>query len=115
MTREEAHNLVDNLFDNEHSTTDVPANAGVAHVTVTDQVIDATPTRVLPEGKRVVRTKSSGDRVFLLDDNEKTRQWVTNEKVLASLGFEFSDVGEIEDDKLTEFRMAPALYRAGNE
>src|SRR5207253_5708174 len=48
-------------------------------------VVD-TPERVLPEGKRVVRTKSSGDRVYYLDDDKMTRQWVTNPDVLKGLG-----------------------------
>jgi hypothetical protein len=65
----------------------------------------------LPEGKRVVRTKTSGDRVYLLDDAKKTRHWVTNPDVLAKLGFELSDVGEANDTELLKYQMGPALYR----
>lgn len=67
--------------------------------------------RKLPEGKRVVRTKTSGDRVYLLDEEKQTRQWVTNVDVLKKLGFELSDVTEVDDNELLKFQMGQALYR----
>lgn len=69
------------------------------------------PVRVLPEGKRVVRTKSSGDRVYLLDEVKKTRQWLTNPEVLAAQGFEIGDVTEVDDTELLKYQMGPAIYR----
>ncbi len=77
------------------------------------EVIDepTAPARVLPEGKRVVRTKSSGDRVYCLDEVKKTRQWVTNPEILAGLGFEPNDVVTVEDDELLKYQMGPALYK----
>lgn len=75
------------------------------------EVKDEVPARVLPEGKRVVRTKSSGDRVYLLDDNKKTRQWVTSPEVLKGMGFVLDDVAEVDDAELLKFNMAAALYR----
>lgn len=104
MTREEAHKLVDELFrlaelkeaaDNAVEDAPEPANE-----------------RVLPEGKRVVRTKSSGDRVYMLDEVKKTRQWVTNPDVLQGLGFEISDVVDVDDSELLKYQMASALYKA---
>lgn len=64
-----------------------------------------------PEGKRVVRTKSSGDRVYLLDDVKKTRQWVYSPEVLDSVGFDMGDVTEIEDNELLKYTMGPALLK----
>lgn len=78
------------------------------------EVVDETPARVLPEGKRVVRTKSSGDRVYCIDETKKTRQWVTNPEVLKGLGFEIEDVKEIEDSELLRYNMGPALYKVEN-
>lgn len=75
------------------------------------EVKDEAPARVLPEGKRVVRTKSSGDRVYLLDDEKKTRQWVTTSENLTALGFIMEDVQTIEDSELLDFKMASAIYR----
>ena len=72
---------------------------------------DEAPDRVLPEGKRVVRTKSSGDRVYCLDEEKKTRQWVTNPEILKGLGFEPSDVQEVEDNELLKYQMGTALYK----
>ena len=69
------------------------------------------PVRVLPEGKRVVTTKSSGDRVYLIDEVKKTRQWVTSPEMLNSVGFEFGDVTEVPDDELVRYSMGAALYK----
>jgi hypothetical protein len=65
--------------------------------------------RVLPEGKRVVRTKTSGDRVYLIDENAKTRQWLTNPEALASQGFEPSDVAETTDEDLLKYSMGSPI------
>lgn len=100
MTREEAHQLVDKLFDAE-----TPAEVVAAEVVA----------RVLPEGKRVVRTKGSGDRVYLLDEVAKTRHWVTNPEVLEGYGFTMADVGEAEDAELLKYQMSAALYKAPSE
>jgi hypothetical protein len=72
------------------------------------------PARVLPEGKRAVRTKSSGDRVYILDDNKKVRQWATNPEIVKDQGFEMGDVVEVEDNELLNYQMGPALYRIEN-
>lgn len=68
----------------------------------------------LSKDKRVVRTKSSGDRVYLIDEVKKTRQWVTNPDILKKLGFEITDVTEVADNELLAFQMGPALYRVEN-
>lgn len=105
MTREEAHQLIDEIF-----------NASTGH-SITGEVVEAevveatAPERVLPEGQRVIRTKNSGDRVYMLDDNKKTRQWITNGDVLTGLGFEFGDVTEVDDNELLKYNMGPAIYR----
>jgi hypothetical protein len=113
MTREEAHNLVNYMFDNEHTTVQGPLTSDdlIEPSEGGTDIVTTASTRVLPEGKHVVRTKNSGDRVYLINEKEETRQWVTNERVLEGLGFEFSDVTDIEEDELVKFRMAPALYK----
>lgn len=112
MTRGDAHKLVDQLFDlEERGTFDVTATEST-NIPVTE--VDEAPARVLPEGKRVVRTKSSGDRVYCLDEEKKTRQWITNPEVLKGLGFEIEDVVEVEDTELLRYNMGPALYRVEN-
>jgi hypothetical protein len=103
MTREEAHKLIDKLYDIEPAVTTEDG-------AIEAEVVEA-PKRVLPEGKRVVRTKSSGDRIYMIDDVKKTRQWVTNPDVLKGLGFEFGDVVEINDTELLANQMGPALYK----
>lgn len=64
-----------------------------------------------PLDKRVVRTKSSGDRVYMLDEVKMTRQWVTNPDVLKGLGFSPEDVKEIDDLDLLKYQMASAIYK----
>lgn len=97
---------IDVLGQLDYRTTD-----GLASGSASEGVADETPARVLPEGKRVVRTKSSGDRVYLLDEVKKTRQWITNPDVLTALGFESTDVTEIDDSELLKFQMAAAIQR----
>ena len=108
MTREEAHKIIDDIFDSRDGLS-VPA----FDVTIANDPPEL--KRVLPEGKRVVRTKSSGDRVYLLDDVKNTRQWVTNPEVLKGLGFEIEDVTEVDDQELLKYNMGPALYRVPEE
>lgn len=103
MDREQAHNLVDKLFDMAQG---VPEEDHAVKAEVADE-----PARDLPEGKRAVRTKGSGDRVFLLDDVKKTRQWVTNPDILEGLGFKMNDVVEVDDNEMLKYQMGPALYR----
>lgn len=99
MTREEAHKLIDRMFDMDQTK-------------VSELASDTSDVaRVLPEGKRVVRTKTSGDRVYLLDDTDKTRHWIANPDVLTNLGFDMSDVIDVEDAELIKYRMATALYK----
>jgi hypothetical protein len=76
-----------------------------------DETAEPVEERKLPEGKRAVRTKSSGDRVFVLDEEKKTRQWVTNPEVLKGIGFEATDVVEITDEELGKYQMASAIYK----
>lgn len=113
MTREDAHNFVDELFDKFAGEGD----QGPIEAVVQPQDEDATGTdepteeRVLPEGKRVVRTKSSGDRVYELDEVAGTRRWVTNGQILDSRGWQMGDVVEISDEDLLKYQMGPAIYR----
>lgn len=103
MTREEAHKLVDSLFDAENSIdTAGSSNTG-------DSEPEA-PKRVLPEGKRVVRTDSTGDRVYLLVEETMTRHWITNPEVLDSLGFEINDVIKITDDEMIRYQVGTPKY-----
>lgn len=112
MTREEAHKLVDQLFDGGGPDDSVsPGHQITGHDNTKIDVVSEATKRVLPEGKRVVRTKTSGDRVYLIDEVKKTRQWVTNPEVLKSLGFEIGDVVELDDNDILSYQMGPAIYR----
>jgi len=65
----------------------------------------------LPKDKRVVRTKTSGDRVYLIDEVAKTRAWITSGEILTSLGFDMDDVKEIDDMEMLKYNMASAIYK----
>lgn len=101
MTREEAHQLIDQLYDMKESIVADVTGDGIE-----------TRERALPIDKRVVRTKSSGDRVYLLDEVKKTRQWVTTGEILQACGFEMSDVNEVDDAELLKYQMASPIYKA---
>lgn len=103
MTRDEAHALVDQIFSKGEASSVAFAASPANEITEVQ--------RVLPEGKRVVRTKTSGDRVYLLDDVKKTRAWITTGEILQAMGFEMSDVIDVEDTELMKYNMAPAIYK----
>jgi hypothetical protein len=64
-----------------------------------------------PKDKRVVRTKSTGDRVYLIDETAKTKAWVTSPEILTKLGFELGDVDDIEDSEMLGYAMTASVYR----
>lgn len=100
MTREEAHQLVDKIYDLENTISPDPAAAPAEE-----------PAKPKPENQRVVRTKTSGDRVYLIDEVKKTRQWLTNPDVLEKAGFKAADVVEITDEEALKYQTGPAIYR----
>lgn len=63
------------------------------------------------KNQRVVRTKTSGDRVYLIDENAKTRQWITNPQILSALGFNLEDVTDIDEPEFLKYSMAQAIYK----
>src|ERR1035437_9681835 len=100
------HQLIDQWAADERATNEVkPAIEGEAVIT------PEAPERVLSKGQRVVRTKSQGDRVYLLDYNKKTRAWVTKPEILQALGFEMGDVVEVEDTEFLKYQMSAAIYK----
>ena len=101
MTREEAHKLVDQIFDAEP----------VEGEKVADVATKIEVKKELPKDKRAVRTRTSGDRVYLLDEIEKTRQWVTTAEILEKLGFSLNDVVEVDDNVMMGYKMGPAIFK----
>lgn len=68
----------------------------------------------LPEGKRLIRTKTSGDVVSLLDEVKKTRHKILGAQgpeIVAALGFTMADVQEIDEADLFKYQMGPAIYK----
>lgn len=63
---------------------------------------------------RIVRTKTTADRVYLLDVEKKSRQWMTNPAVVESYGFSMADVVEIDDDELLRYEQGQAIFEPRN-
>ena len=111
MNREEAHQLVDRLFDSE-TTNPTPTET---------EATPEEPKKELPKDKRVVRTKTSGDTVYYLDEKDKTRQRIVGSTqypgpdLVKGLGFDMSDVGEIDDTTMMTYRMGPPIYKLNDE
>ena len=102
MNRDDAHRLVDALFAEE---------AKEAKIETTSTEVTHEPKRELPEDKRVVRTKSTGDRVYLVDEKEKTKAWITSPEILEKLGFTMADVQDVEDKELLGYQMTASVYK----
>lgn len=85
--------------------------AGVSPTDSPDTAIVDTPEKpVRTDGKRAVRTKNTGDRVYLIDDNTKSKAWVTTAEILSKLGFEMNDVQDLDDSELVQYTMMPSIY-----
>lgn len=97
------HQLIDQWAAEERAVKDEGPD--------TSQAVPDVPARVLPKDKRVVRTKTMGDKVFVLDEVKKSRQWVTSPQILEGLGFEMGDVVELEESEFLKYQMGPAIYR----
>lgn len=69
------------------------------------------PKRELLKDKRVIRTKSTGDRVYLIDEVAKTKAWVTSAEILDKLGFTMTDVEEVDDSALVGYAMTASIYK----
>ncbi len=63
------------------------------------------------DGKRAVRAKGTGDRVYLLDPEAKTKAWITSEEVLNKLGWQMGDVENVEDSEMIEYQSAPSIFQ----
>lgn len=111
MTLEELKNKLNALLD--EYAKDKPTVSFVT-ATPTSQAVEVPvekPART--DGKRAVRTKSTGDRVYLVDDNAKTKAWITSPDVLDKLGFSMADVQDVEDSSLLGYQMAASIYKVG--
>lgn len=110
--RKMAHDSLDQAID-QWSAGVAPTDSPVDAVADTPEAPaeEASPARELPKDKRVVRTKQSGDRVYLLDEIKKTRQWITNPEVLAKLGFEMGDVKDVADKEFLDYTLGSPVYR----
>lgn len=109
MDKKMMHQFIDETWDawiRKASLTefDKPtADAQTEPSTSTDEAVsedETTPT------KRAVRTKSSGDKVYMVDDETMTKRWISSPDVLKGLGFNLEDVTEIEDMELAKYRQS---------
>jgi hypothetical protein len=101
----ELHRLIDDWAAKQPSLTVGGMLTSVPSTTTEE------PKRELPKDKRVIRTKSTGDRVYLIDETAKTKAWVTSPEILGKLGFELSDVQDVDDSDLLGYAMTASLYR----
>jgi hypothetical protein len=58
-----------------------------------------------PATKRVVRSPKTGDKVYMIDEEQSTKKWVKSPEMLEELGFGFSDVQDITDEVLAKYRL----------
>lgn len=66
----------------------------------------------LPKDKRLVVTKSSGDRKYQLDEIKNTRAWITTPSVLEALGWKMEDAVEIDDAEILKYQLIAPIYKA---
>lgn len=104
--REDLHKLIDDYFDKiggplAEQAVEQPLSGTKPYAdTPETNPVESVP---VPSGPKmvgdthVVRSKSSGDKVYVLNDKEMTKRWVTSPEVLKGLGFDFSDVTEMSD------------------
>lgn len=91
------------------ATADVPAAPALAGGPVPSAEVPSTGPN--EKNQRVVRTKTSGDRVYLVDETNKTRQWITTPQILEALGFTLNNVSEMEEPEFLKYNQGPAIYK----
>ncbi len=113
MTRNELHQIIDSYLDEvEGKTTATVTFERPTEDTeeVEEAVVEEKP-KTDPD-TRVVRSKGTGDKVYLLNDKEMTKRWITSPQVLEGLGFGMGDVGEIPDLELSKYKPVSAAFNA---
>lgn len=100
LSREEAHKIIDRMFDASE-----PREVSAISIKTEPDVPET------PKDKRVIRTKSTGDRVYLIDETAKTKAWVTSPEILEKLGFGLNDVEDIDDKDLVGYAMTASVYK----
>lgn|SRR3990167_1649170 len=98
ILKQRINNVIDDWADEQENTQP-------------DEDVQEVPGDTAPSDQRVVRTKSSGDRVHLLDESEGTRHWVTSAEILEASGFSLTDVQEVEDSELLKYKMGKPIYK----
>lgn len=114
------HKLIDD-WDAEERKKEEAENTDTAKAADPGSNVSPTGTDTAPnapaepthndKNQRVVRTKTSGDRVYMLDEANKTRQWVTSPEILDALGFTLNMVSEIPEPEFLKYTMGPAIYK----
>ena len=106
------HQLIDQWAADERAKEQTPETPVEATVV---------PEAPKPEGKRVVRTKTSGDTVYFIDEVKKTRQRIVGSNmtpgpdIVESLGFQMGDVGEMDDTEMAQFQQGAPIYKVDAE
>lgn len=115
MNKQMFHRFIDDCWDDWANRVDFDPNEEELKTkeekphadTIEEAVVEEkTEEKELPEGMRAVRTKSTGDKVYVLNEEKQTKRWVTSPEVLEGLGFTLGDVVEIDDLEFANYRLS---------
>ena len=121
MDRELLHAFIEECWDKwletkgiglelEKPTADSPEPATFTDVEVAEEATPVGPKVV--NDTRAVRAPSTGDKVYLINEKDMTKRWVTNPEVLKAHGFGLEDVVEIKDIELSKYKPSSAVLNA---
>lgn len=95
--------IIDFLFEDEKVLHGVEPHT----IIEVESTKEATIENVQKEVGFVARSNSTADRVYFIKDDIK--QWVMNPETLLKLGFNFSDVVNIENEQMDSYKLGDDL------
>ena len=103
--KDKFHRFIDEKWD-EWAEKDTKETIEIApeDIQVVGKVEDMGKGEPKDNNLRVVRTKSTGDKVYVLNEAEQTKRWVASPEVLKGLGFDMNDVEEVDDAEFIKYR-----------
>lgn len=111
---EELKKIIDSFVESEKGINSVVEETEIKpEIVLTEEELNKLFRREVPEGfnlkeTKIVRSKSTGDRVFLIFREKK--YWIPDIETLEKIGFNLGDVEEVSDEEIKKYSEGYAFF-----